>query len=42
MVAKQKHKAYEEHDRHKEKEKDVKFGTSVSQLTLEGKAPQNK
>lgn len=42
MVAKEKQKAYEEHDRHKEKEKDVKFGTSISQFTLERKATQNK
>lgn len=35
MVAKQKHEAYKEHDRHEEKEKDVKFGTSIGQLTLE-------
>lgn len=35
MVAKQKHKANKEHNRQKEKEKDMKFGTSISQFTLE-------
>lgn len=41
MVAKQKHKAYKEHNRHKEKEKDVKFGTSISQFSLEREETQN-
>jgi len=42
VVAEQKHKAHEEHDRHKEKEKDMKFGTSISQFTLERKTTENK
>lgn len=37
MVAKQKHEANKEHNRQKEKEKDMKFGTSISQFALEKK-----
>lgn len=41
MVAKQKHEANKEHNRQKEKEKDMKFGTSIGQFTL-GKKNQQK